>query len=196
MEKSLTFSFFFLGLFLPLDLKLSGNDAVYYYQMMSSEVSDETIYKDSEQRARAHGSHSNSVLSLRRVRPADESIQEIPSRLPPASEGPLNGIDLKESVMAGALRGITRIPLEHPFDVVKTVHQSNPDYPSARAIFISLYRRNGFGEFYRGAVPSALRSLVKESYRWGLNAVLQHSRSNCYLFVCKVEACQDHLSLT
>lgn len=81
--------------------------------------------------------------------------------------GLLDHVHLKESVMAGAVRGIARIPLEQPFDVVKTTHQSNPSYANARAVIRSLYHsETGLRAFYRGAIPNAIKSLLKESCRY------------------------------
>lgn len=76
-----------------------------------------------------------------------------------------HGLDIREPMLLGAIRGLGRIPLEHPFDLIKTVHQSNPAFPNTRAVIKNLYERNGLRELYRGAIPNALRTLIKESYR-------------------------------
>lgn len=95
---------------------------------------------------------------------------EMSSQLSPASSAsstrPFDRINVAESAALGALRGLTRIPFEHPFDTVKTKWQANPTFPNSKSVFLSIYRTNGIKEFYSGAVPSAVRSVVKESYRY------------------------------
>lgn len=64
----------------------------------------------------------------------------------------------------GAARGLAGLCLEHPFDVVKTKMQAEPNqkiFHVAKTIL-----QNGYGAFYRGAIPNGFRLALKQSYRW------------------------------
>eukprot|EP00923_Selenidium_pygospionis_P017077 GHVN01030044.1.p1 GENE.GHVN01030044.1~~GHVN01030044.1.p1 ORF type:complete len:321 (-),score=77.98 GHVN01030044.1:1022-1984(-) len=73
------------------------------------------------------------------------------------------------SVMAfGVVRGALRMPLEHPFDVVKTYWQCDPSLKGSRHAAAEVYREYGWKGFYSGGLPAAVRFITKDIYRWPL----------------------------
>ena len=62
--------------------------------------------------------------------------------------------------------GLFGLPIEHPFDVVKTRYQANPEEGSIRSVANKIYSTNGLKGFYSGAVPNAMRLAGKQMYRW------------------------------
>ncbi len=67
----------------------------------------------------------------------------------------------------GAARGLIGLPLEHPFDLVKTKMQAEaaPKNVSAMQVVKDTYKNSGVRGFYAGAVPNGFRMVSKEVYR-------------------------------
>eukprot|EP01117_Protostelium_nocturnum_P020605 TRINITY_DN9361_c0_g1_i1.p2 TRINITY_DN9361_c0_g1~~TRINITY_DN9361_c0_g1_i1.p2 ORF type:complete len:305 (+),score=90.13 TRINITY_DN9361_c0_g1_i1:57-971(+) len=68
----------------------------------------------------------------------------------------------------GALRGLIGLPLEHPFDCVKTFLQAYPHLKSPSNAARHIYQTKGLVGFYSGAIPNGLRLSIKQGYRWPL----------------------------
>ncbi len=71
-----------------------------------------------------------------------------------------------DASLTGAARGITGLPLEHPFDCVKTNWQAAPHLPSASKVAQQIYADKGIRGFYAGALPNGTRMVIKQSYRF------------------------------
>lgn len=72
-----------------------------------------------------------------------------------------------EASFFGAVRGIVGLPLEQPFDRVKTDLQAN----LTRSIYAAvkkIFNQEGFTGFYRGGLPNGIRLASKQVYRFPL----------------------------
>lgn len=72
---------------------------------------------------------------------------------------------------AGALRGVAGLPIEHPFDCVKTKMQANPQIGAAGTVR-QVFTASGWRGFYAGAIPNSVRAAIKQSYRWPMMVYL------------------------
>lgn len=79
-------------------------------------------------------------------------------------------LKLIEISVIGILRGLVSLPLEHPFDTIKTWMQSQQI--SARASATTIYQKKGLKGFYSGFTINAARVASKSAYRWPLNIYL------------------------
>jgi solute carrier family 25 carnitine/acylcarnitine transporter 20/29 len=70
-----------------------------------------------------------------------------------------------EASWQGAARGLAGLPVEHPFDTVKTKCQAEGGTKSAMEITKELWKK-GVPSFYSGAVPNGLRVAGKQIYRY------------------------------
>ncbi len=77
-----------------------------------------------------------------------------------------------EASIIGAGRGALGLPIEHPFDVVKTRMQASQESVSAIETIKKVYNANGWRGFYTGAVPNGIRMMSKQVYRWPLQMEL------------------------
>ncbi|CAF1462885.1 unnamed protein product [Rotaria sp. Silwood1] len=67
----------------------------------------------------------------------------------------------------GVSRTVGGLPLEHPFDTIRTRWQANPaNYPNAVRVVHEIYTSKGFLGFYSGAIPNTTRRAIKQTYRW------------------------------
>ncbi|CAF3700759.1 unnamed protein product [Rotaria sp. Silwood1] len=67
----------------------------------------------------------------------------------------------------GVSRTVGGLPLEHPFDTIRTRWQANPaNYPNAVRVIHEIYTSKGFLGFYSGAIPNTTRRAIKQTYRW------------------------------
>ncbi|PRP77424.1 Mitochondrial carrier protein [Planoprotostelium fungivorum] len=71
-----------------------------------------------------------------------------------------------EASILGASRGLVALPIEHPFDCVKTYMQAFPHLRSPRVAANEIYQAKGLVGFYSGAIPNSLRIAGKQAYRW------------------------------
>lgn len=71
-----------------------------------------------------------------------------------------------EASLLGAGRGLFGLPIEHPFDTVKTRAQANLETRSIITTITNVYKESGVRGFYSGAIPNATRIAVKQMYRW------------------------------
>lgn len=76
-----------------------------------------------------------------------------------------------EASVVGAGRGLIALPVEHPFDCVKTKLQANPG-SSVSGIARGVFQTSGVRGFYAGAIPNGMRVAVKQVYRWPLMLAL------------------------
>lgn len=72
--------------------------------------------------------------------------------------------------LMGSLRGIIGLPLQHPFDALKTWMQSENIH--FRAAAEQIYQKKGLKGFYSGFLINSLRVMSKQAYRWPLNVYL------------------------
>jgi hypothetical protein len=84
-----------------------------------------------------------------------------------------------EASAIGILRTIAGLPLEHPFDSVKSRMQAETH---RKVGFLQMskeiYKTQGVAKgFYAGFIPSAFRGVVKQVYRWPLMLVLPRAYS-------------------
>jgi hypothetical protein len=82
----------------------------------------------------------------------------------------------------GLLRSIAGLPLEHPFDSVKSKMQTEIN---RKVGFLEMtkeiYKTQGVSKgLYAGFIPSAIRGAVKQVYRWPLMLVLPRVYSSMY----------------
>lgn len=68
------------------------------------------------------------------------------------------------------MRGLVSLPLEHPFDTVKTWMQSQN--VSVRQAASEIYKGKGLKGFYSGFAINCARVMSKSAYRWPLNVYL------------------------
>lgn len=66
----------------------------------------------------------------------------------------------------GALRGLIPLPIEHPFDCLKTLMQANLGAKSAFNMVQEIYQQDGLKGFYAGVIPNGARLMIKQAYRW------------------------------
>lgn len=71
-----------------------------------------------------------------------------------------------EASFYGAARGLAGLPIEHPFDCLKTRSQASLKNLSSLEVLKEIYQQNGIKGFYAGAVPNAMRLAFKQTYRW------------------------------
>lgn len=71
-----------------------------------------------------------------------------------------------EASLYGAVRGLVGLPIEHPFDCLKTRTQANLKAPSTIEVLKEIYQQNGVRGFYAGAIPNGIRLAFKQTYRW------------------------------
>lgn len=76
-----------------------------------------------------------------------------------------NKMDILYTSAIGILRTIIGLPIEHPFDYVKTQLQANP-YTNPFRFVLNDIKTNGFMKLYTGIIPNAIRNSIKESYRY------------------------------
>lgn len=79
-----------------------------------------------------------------------------------------------EASVVGLVRAVAGLPLEHPFDSVKSRMQAEIN---RKISFVDMtkeiYKTQGvFKGFYAGFIPNAMRGIVKQVYRWPLMLVL------------------------
>lgn len=79
-----------------------------------------------------------------------------------------------EAAFTGLCRGLLRLPIEHPFDCIKTQWQANPQLKSALRTVNHINSTHGIKGFWNGAAPAAFRNGIKELYRWPLMLCLPH----------------------
>jgi len=92
-----------------------------------------------------------------------------PSSSSPSSRKKWNWNDYAHASAAGVARGLAGFPLEHPFDLVKTRLQAQPQVSlSGMRTARDIYRKDGFTGFYTGGMPNATRAAVKQAYRYPL----------------------------
>lgn len=72
--------------------------------------------------------------------------------------------DLLTMGLVGSLRAVLALPLEHPFEYLKTRKQSQP-HLSARTLLFSDLRNYGFLQLYRGASVNLVKEAVRYFYR-------------------------------
>lgn len=77
-----------------------------------------------------------------------------------------------EACAIGAARGLLRLPIEHPFERVKTLWQASPESKTLGSMISKIYREQGVSGFYAGGLPNGMRMLIKEIYRWPLMLTL------------------------
>lgn len=70
----------------------------------------------------------------------------------------------------GAGRGLVSLPIEHPFDTIKTRVQATQK-PIFSAVHI-IIKNEGVGGFYAGAIPNAIRLATKQVYRYPMMLAL------------------------
>lgn len=68
--------------------------------------------------------------------------------------------------LAGAGRAVVGLPLEHPFDAVKTRCQASLGKSSVIDIIKKMYATQGIKSFYSGFIPNTMRAATKQAYRW------------------------------
>ncbi len=71
-----------------------------------------------------------------------------------------------EASYLGAIRGLLGLPIEHPFDAIKTKCQAEGGLRSVRTVTKSMWAEAGVRGFYTGAIPNATRVAIKQMYRW------------------------------
>ncbi|OJX09504.1 MAG: hypothetical protein BGO77_06230 [Caedibacter sp. 37-49] len=71
-----------------------------------------------------------------------------------------------EVSFSGALRGLIPLPIEHPFDFMKTRMQANLGAKSAFNMVQEIYQQDGLKGFYAGVIPNGTRLMIKHAYRW------------------------------
>lgn len=72
---------------------------------------------------------------------------------------------ITESAYIGTSRVIFVFGAGHPFDLVKTRMQANPNIQSAVLLTKEIYQKTGIRGFYTGGIPNLSRTLIKEAYR-------------------------------
>ena len=73
---------------------------------------------------------------------------------------------LVQSAFYGALRGLISLPLEHPFESVKTRAQNSVSFRSSIDAMSELYRLFGFRKgIYAGFGANSIRVTIKHFYR-------------------------------
>jgi len=72
--------------------------------------------------------------------------------------------DLLTMGLVGSLRAVLALPLEHPFEYLKTRKQNQP-HLSARTLLLSDLRNFGFSQLYRGASVNLVKEAVRSFYR-------------------------------
>jgi len=87
-----------------------------------------------------------------------------------------------EASAVGLMRAVAGLPLEHPFDSIKSRMQAEIN---RKTTFLDMtkeiYKTQGVTKgFYAGFIPSALRGIVKQMYRWPLMLVLPRVYSSVY----------------
>lgn len=80
-----------------------------------------------------------------------------------------------ESSRIGGSRVIFTFGAGHPFDLVKTQMQANPNITSAVLLSKQIYRKSGIRGFYIGGIPNFSRSLLKETYRSPTRGFMKHN---------------------
>ncbi|CAF3069759.1 unnamed protein product, partial [Rotaria sp. Silwood2] len=71
------------------------------------------------------------------------------------------------SAAIGVSRTIGGLPLEHPFDTIRTRWQANPaHYQNFLIVVREIYMSKGFLGFYSGAIPNTTRRAIKQIYCW------------------------------
>jgi hypothetical protein len=87
-------------------------------------------------------------------------------------EGPNKGgrmSRVKAAIEIGALgagRAVLGLPLEHPFDTIKTRWQAHPGVPSVFNVASDIISKKGYSGFYSGFVPNTVRAASKQVYRY------------------------------
>jgi len=94
-------------------------------------------------------------------------VYVMPSSLPVVSDERFLR-NYAEVAFYGGIRGILRLPFEHPLDAMKTYWQAQPQIRSFRDVGVAIWRDRGVAGFYAGAVPNSVRVTLKEVYRWPL----------------------------
>jgi hypothetical protein len=72
-----------------------------------------------------------------------------------------------ESAIVGALRGLIGLPLEHPFETIKTKLQSKSNSFGLYDTIKHTLKHDGVIKgIYSGFLPNAIRVTIKNVYRW------------------------------
>ncbi|KAL4435962.1 hypothetical protein ABPG74_022197 [Tetrahymena malaccensis] len=86
-----------------------------------------------------------------------------------------------QSAILGSFRGLVVLPIEHPFDVIKTRMQSINQKSSIIKVTKDLYKDFGYKGFYAGVIPNSLRVFIKSFYRWPMMVAIPHYYKNYIL---------------
>jgi Mitochondrial carrier protein len=70
-----------------------------------------------------------------------------------------------QSVVIGAPRAIITFGAGHPFDLVKTRMQANPQIQSAVLLSNEIFKKTGIKGFYVGGLANGTRHVIKNAYR-------------------------------
>ena len=73
--------------------------------------------------------------------------------------------DLLTMAIAGSLRAVLSLPLEHPFEYLKTRKQNQP-HIAVRTLLLADIRNYGFLQLYRGVSVNAVKEAVRYFYRF------------------------------
>lgn len=78
-------------------------------------------------------------------------------------------IDIIEKTYISSLIGLRQVVftfgLGHPFDLIKTKLQANPEIKNGLVLSKLIYKKNGILGFYSGGQPNFTRACIKEAYR-------------------------------
>lgn len=77
-----------------------------------------------------------------------------------------------EAGLLGGMRALIGLPLEHPFDYLKTQQQAHLLQKSLVRIICETYQKMGLRGFYSGVVINGARAIAKQLYRWPLMLAL------------------------
>lgn len=112
------------------------------------------LNEDGEGRLRTSSYSSNGFLDAKELTPQNNtSSSSVISRY-------------LEVSFSGALRGLIPLPIEHPFDCMKTRMQANLGAKSAFNMVQEIYQQDGLRGFYAGVLPNGARLMIKHAYRW------------------------------
>lgn len=82
-------------------------------------------------------------------------------------EDRMNGIEKAIYISAvGAGRAIVGLPIEHPFDTIKTRWQAYPETTSMLTVGRDIISKKGYKGFYSGFIPNTIRAASKQTYRY------------------------------
>ena len=89
-----------------------------------------------------------------------------------------------EASTVGALRALVGLPIEHPFDTVKTICQAEqiPAWKVAQQI----WNKHGIRGYYSGAIPNGIRASGKQAYRYPMMMSFPFFFKRCYPKISKL----------